>query len=61
MPRKFRDPDEIWAKWTPEQRKKAMELVRKEERENRVLVEDKNGAMFGMTESEYRASLKKNK
>ena len=50
---------EMWAAMTPEQRKQAVELIRKMESEDRIVVEEPDGTVHGMPVSVYEASLKK--
>ena len=57
----YKTERELRAQLTPEQLKQAMEYIRKMESEDRVLIEDEDGAMFGMPVSVYEASLKKSR
>ena len=50
---------ERWEKMTPEQRKMALEFLRKMESEDRIVVEEPDGTVHGMPVSVYEASLKK--
>ena len=55
---KYVGTDVLWKRMTPAQREQALRLIAKMEREPRVLLRDKDGAMIGMPESVYKEHLK---
>jgi len=59
MAHKYVGSRERWARMTPEQRKQALEYLRKMESEDRILVEDEDGTESGMPVSMFEASMKK--